>query len=90
MQLKEGFLMTKNKKFRAVLTIFGTQKVLELRFDNLNENHTQIEVKPNYNSRHEVNEKEFINAFFNLTSAINYYTNHLKQKLVLEKILGMI
>lgn len=77
------------KKFRAVLTIFNKNKVLELRFDNLNDSHTQLEVKPNYNNRHNVNEKEFINAFFNLTSAINQYTQSLKTKVIIAKILGV-
>jgi len=81
--------MTDNK-FRAVLTIYGTNKLLELRFNDLNELKTQLSVNINPDNRHKIDPQRFTNAFFNLTSAINHYAESLKAKIVIGKRLGMI
>ena len=77
-------------KFRAVLTIFGNFKVMEIRFDGLNEERTKVSIDVNEDNRHNIDDQKFANAFFNLTSAMNCYADNLKTRIVLGKMLGMI
>ena len=80
--------MTDNK-FRAVLTIFGDFKVLEIRFNGLTEEKTRVKAIPNVNNRHIVNTKAFITAFLNLTIAINSYADSIAAKALVAKMLGI-
>lgn len=77
-------------KFRAVLTIFGNFKVMEMRFDGLNEDNTKVSVDVNEDNRHGIDDQKFASAFFNLTSAMNRYAANLEAKIVIGKILGVI
>ena len=77
-------------KFRAVLTIFGDFKVMEMRFADLNEDITKVSVNMNNDNRHEVDGEKFIKAVFNLTDAMNHYSDSLMAKVVISKMFGLI
>ena len=81
--------MTDNK-FRAVLTIFGNFKVMEIRFDDLSEDKTNISISVNDDNRHNIDDQKFASAFFNLTIAMNRYADNLKARIVIGKMLGMM
>ncbi len=81
--------MTDNK-FRAVLTIFASQKVLEIRFDDLNEDKTKVSVIINSDNRHNVDEDSFMMALLKLTSALNRYADNITIKMILNKMMGMV
>lgn len=77
-------------KFRAVITIFGDTKILEIRFDGLNEENTRMSVKLIPNNRHDIDPLKFFDAFLNLTSAINRYAKNVHAKMIIGKMLGMM
>lgn len=80
--------MTDNK-FRAVLTLFASQKVLELRFEGLNEERTRVKSIPNEDSRCSINGDEFMKAFTNLMCALNNYGKQITGRYIIGKMLGM-
>ncbi len=77
-------------KFRAVLTIFGNFKVMEMRFDGLNEDNTKVSINVNDDNRHGINEDSFMKAILNLTDALNHYTDSIMCKMIIGKMLGMV
>jgi hypothetical protein len=79
-----------DNKFRAVLTIFASQKVLEIRFDDLNEDKTKVSVIINSDNRHNVDEDSFMMALLKLTSALNRYADNITIKMILNKMMGMV
>ena len=81
--------MTDNK-FRAVLTVFGKEKILELRFNGLNEERTSIKSIPNVNYRHIVSTDEFMKAFRNLVDALKNYDVQIQGRYMIGKILGLV
>lgn len=83
-------ILKTDNKFRAVLTIFGKDKILELHFDGLNEQRMHIDVKIIPNNRHKVNDISFISDLMNLKSAYEHYLKDLLEKLLLAKMMGVI
>lgn len=81
--------MTDNK-FRAVLTIFGNFKVMEIRFDDLNEDKTKVSININDDNRHNIDGDSFMMALLKLTSALNRYADNITIKMILNKMLGAI
>ena len=76
-----------DSKFRAVLTIFTSQKILELRFEGLNEEKTRIRSIPNEDCRCSINKEEFIRAFTNLICALNNYGKQVTGRYLIGKML---
>ena len=70
--------------------MFASQKVLEIRFDGLNEDRTSVKSIPNDDNRHSVNQEEFMKAFMNLISALNNYGKHITGRYLVGKMLGMM
>ena len=81
--------MVKNN-FRAVLTIFGKDKLLELRFSGLNGEKTCVKSIPNVNYRHEVNTEDFVVVFKNLIDALKNYDMQITGRYIIGKMLGLI
>lgn len=81
--------MVKNN-FRAVLTIFDKEKVLELRLDGLNKERIRLQSIPNVNYRHEVNTQEFMEAFKSLIDALKKYDIEITSRYLLGKMMGLI
>ncbi len=77
-------------KLRAVLTIFGKVKLLELRIDGLDDDATKIRVIPNLDNRHRTEECEFVKAYMNLIKALNIYSKQIMDNFILKKIMGII
>jgi len=77
-------------KFRAVLTLIGHDKILEMRFDGLNEQKTHVECIVNQNNRHIVNEKEFLSAIMNLVGAFNNYVDKIMSRYFIGKLTGLM
>lgn len=81
--------MVKNN-LRAVLTIFGKVKLLELRMDGLDNDATKIRVIPNLDNRHKMEEHEFVKGYMNLINALNEYSKQVMDNYILKKIMGII
>lgn len=78
------------KNFRAVLTMFGKQKLLELRVDGLDDNTTKIRVISNINNRNKIEESEFVKAYMNLINALNIYSKQVMDNYLFKKIIGIL
>lgn len=67
-----------DSKFRAVLTIYDvdhTVKIIDIRFDGLNDPKTHLSVNLNTNNRHRINDKAFIDTLINLRACYEYLGN---------------
>ncbi len=80
--------MNKNN-FRAVLTIFNDNKIMEIRFENiLGEN---INVKSSQvESREKVNQNKLLSVIFKIIGLINGYGLNLKTRIEFCKKIGVI